>query len=92
MTLVVLPNSSPVSRLGISATRKLGNAVQRNVAKRRIREIFRTHVTAPSADIVVIPRPGLFSASFEDLVADYCAILERQTRGPSRGSRQRSRD
>ena len=33
----------PVNRLGITTSVKLGNAVKRNRARRRIRELYRTH-------------------------------------------------
>jgi ribonuclease P protein component len=42
MTLFVLPNSLSSNRLGVTASRKaLGNAVQRNRAKRLLKEAFR---------------------------------------------------
>jgi ribonuclease P protein component len=84
MTLVILPNASSVSRLGVSATRKFGNAVQRNAAKRRLREIFRHDATSLSADIVVIPRPTFLEASFDDLAAEYHTLIQRQAEGPLR--------
>jgi ribonuclease P protein component len=42
ITAFVLPNNLPHNRFGITASRKaLGNAVQRNRAKRILRETFR---------------------------------------------------
>lgn len=48
----------PVNRLGITASVKLGNAVKRNRARRRIRELYRTHEAdlAVGYDIVVVAR------------------------------------
>ena len=59
MTLVIHRNSLRVSRLGIIATRRLGNAVRRNRAKRLVREVFRRNKTALGLDIVVLPQREL---------------------------------
>lgn len=78
------------TRLGIVASKKLGNAVRRNRAKRLIREIFRKNVP-PSAlggvDIVVIPRTELFDATFASLQEDFQAVLARFARTASVPSR-----
>ena len=80
MMLFVLPTRLEVSRLGIAATRKLGSAVRRNRAKRMVREVFRRNKLAGGYDIVVVPRPEMFSAGFADLEADYCSALRRRVR------------
>ena len=77
------PNQSPVGRLGIAATKKLGGAVQRNRAKRLIREIFRHNDIAPGFDIIVVPKREFLGASLTILEADYRTTLERRLR-PSR--------
>ena len=55
-TIFSIPNGLDKKRLGIIASKKIGNAVARNRAKRRIREIFRQikHRMEPALDIVVI--------------------------------------
>lgn len=80
MTLFALPNSLETARLGIAATRKLGDAVRRNRAKRRVRDLFRCNKLCNSFDIVVIPRRELCDAPQPALKADYCATLDRLTR------------
>ena len=40
-TLFFLPNDLNKKRLGIIASKKIGNAVVRNLVKRKIREVFR---------------------------------------------------
>jgi ribonuclease P protein component len=77
----ILANAVGVGRLGIAATRKLGGAVQRNRAKRLIREVFRRNKIAPGFDVVVIPKRNLLDASLSDLEADYRTLLERRLRG-----------
>ncbi len=49
-----------VRRLGITASRKVGNAVVRNRLKRAVREWYRGNRSklAEGVDIVVIARPG----------------------------------
>lgn len=71
-TLFFLPNQLGHKRLGIIASRKIGNAVVRNRAKRRIREIFRRHkhLGEQGVDIVVI--------SARKLVRLPYAILEKK--------------
>ena len=57
---VSLTRGSDVPRLGIAASRKVGNAVARNRIKRGVREWFRAHRDAlpRAADVVVIARPS----------------------------------
>ena len=78
--MFVLAREGAVGRLGIAATRKFGGAVQRNRAKRLIREIFRRNKIAPGFDVVVIPRRELLDATLSALEADYRALLERSVR------------
>jgi ribonuclease P protein component len=87
-TVFVLSNDQEVGRLGIAATKKLGGAVQRNRAKRLIREVFRRNNIAPGYDVVVIPKRELLGASLTVLEADYRNLLERRVRrGSGAGSR-----
>jgi ribonuclease P protein component len=79
-TLLVMPTAASTSRLGIVASRKLGGSVERNRAKRLIRELFRRSVTlagAPALDAVVIPRRELFDASFASLSEDFASLWRR---------------
>lgn len=82
MTVFVRATALAVSRLGVSATKKMGPAVVRNRAKRRARELFRRSRPAPGTDLVIIPRREFASAPFDRLEADYHAavrrVLERQ--------------
>jgi ribonuclease P protein component len=79
-TLILLPNRLSSSRLGIVASRKLGGAVERNRAKRLIREMFRQHGAARHGfglDAVVIPRRELLGAPFSDITQDFTSLWRR---------------
>ena len=77
MTVFVVANGTTTSRFGVAATRKLGSAVERNLAKRRSRELFRRHKVAAGLDIIIVPRRDLLDAPFTTLEADYIATLRR---------------
>ena len=59
-------------RLGLTVSRKVGNAVHRNRAKRRLREMVRTSASMPSGhDIVLIGRTGALNVDFAVMQADF---------------------
>jgi ribonuclease P protein component len=76
-------------RLGIAATRKMGGAVVRNLAKRRVRELFRHHKPSTALDVVVVPRRELVDAPFASLEIEFRALLDRRV--PERGVPRRAR-
>ena len=75
--LFILPNKLPFGRLGIAATKKLGGSVERNRAKRLIREVFRRNKIASGFDVVVVPNRRLLDATLTALEAEYRHNLER---------------
>jgi ribonuclease P protein component len=87
MTLFVVPNDGPRTRLGVSATRKLGPATDRNRVKRLAREVFRRHKIEtggpgrPALDVVVVPRREMLDAPFASLEADFVTALAGHHRG-----------
>lgn len=70
------------SRFGIITTRKLGHAVVRNLLRRRVREILRTHgePLAQGRCVVVIPRIYAAGASYEQLERDFIKQMQRLLR------------
>ncbi len=76
-------------RLGIAATRKIGNAIVRNRAKRRVRELFRQHKPSFALDVVVVPRRDFVDAPFASLETEFRALLDRRV--PERGVPRRAR-
>jgi len=87
MTVMVLANGRPISRLGIAATRKLGGAVVRNRAKRLVREVFRKANVPGGLDIVVIPRPEMLDAEYRVIQAEFGYVLRRAERPPAGAGR-----
>lgn len=61
-------------RLGVVASKRVGNAVERARAKRRLREAFRRRrhtLTAPTPDdVVLVARRSILAAPWPDVVAD----------------------
>lgn len=90
-------SSEPLpTRLGITVTRKIGNAVARNKIKRLVREVFRQHrERLPSGlDLVWVAKQGAAEADFAGVLADFEALLRRGelvTTATGRGQR-RDRD
>jgi len=62
-TVFFLPNGLDRKRLGVIASKKIGNAVVRNLAKRKIREVFRNikGQIEPAMDIVIVSGRNLIS-------------------------------
>jgi ribonuclease P protein component len=71
------PNEHGTPRLGLSVSRKVGNAVARNAVRRRLREVFHSCFTEISGDLdlVVSARPAAADASFEELREEFSESL-----------------
>jgi ribonuclease P protein component len=71
--LQAVPTGRPDWRLGLTASRKVGNAVRRNRARRRLRALARTELAMrarPGTDYVMIARHGTADRDWTDLVRD----------------------
>ena len=57
------------NRLGITVSVKLGHAVVRNRARRRLREVYRLHLDElkPGYDIILVARGRTLTASWKEL-------------------------
>lgn len=74
-------------RLGLTASRKVGGAVERNRARRRLREAARCLLPGaaePGYDLVLVARAATLRRPFAALVEDLRTALERLNvaRGP----------
>ena len=66
-------------RLGVVASRKVGNAVERARAKRRLREAFRLNrhrLTGPD-DIVLVARRSLLTAPWPTVVEELLTLAAK---------------
>lgn len=78
MAVYVMKNRlGPVVRLGLTVSKKLGNAVTRNRIRRRIREAYRLHEQEikNGYDIVIVARRAAERAPFEALAKELTALL-----------------
>jgi len=79
MVLFAVPTEG-TGRLGVTATRKIGTAVVRTRAKRRLRELYRHRLESAvteSVDLVANARSSCADVSWTDLVADFDTCLRK---------------
>ena len=76
----------PENRLGITTGVKLGNAVKRNRARRRIRELYRTHEQGvPTGyDIVVVARTRAIYGRYDELEHSFVRQMRKLELFPPR--------
>ncbi|HXV16748.1 MAG TPA: ribonuclease P protein component [Gemmatimonadaceae bacterium] len=82
-------NALPHSRIGVTATKKIGRANVRNRLKRWTREVYRRQrgplsLDSRPLDFVVNIKPNAADASFADYTSDLARVLSRvaeQSRG-----------
>ncbi|MBR5152635.1 MAG: ribonuclease P protein component [Clostridia bacterium] len=79
MVVYVSENRLPVTRLGITTGKKVGGAVERNRAKRRIRELFRISLPNLKAgmDVCVVARSYTVTAPAEKMRKDFGTAMEK---------------
>ena len=79
IVLIALPNELDFPRFAVAAGRSVGNAVVRNLAKRRLREALRLLVPAiaPGWDIILLARRPISAANFQQIQQALSVLLHR---------------
>ncbi len=79
LVLYARRNRTNTNRIGITVGKKLGHAVVRNRARRRIREVYRLNESKfqPGWDIVVVARSRCVSADFAMLTNAFLSLAQK---------------
>jgi ribonuclease P protein component len=77
-----VPEQPRPPRVGLVVAKSVGNAVARNLVKRRLRHLMRERVTSlpPSALVVVRALPAAAGASYDELGKDLDHAIARAAR------------
>lgn len=81
-TLIAAANGTAGDRLGLAVSRRVGNAVVRNRARRQLREAFRVQPSArrPPVDIVILAKPEIASRALGEVEGELRTRLQRLAR------------
>lgn len=86
--ICLLPNGLDFNRYGFSISRRIGNAVERNRIKRRLREAVRLRMKSvePGWDVVFIARRPIRCAGYDEMDAACARLLRRAHLLPEPGN------
>ncbi len=73
------PNRSGKNRLGVTVSTKLGSAVTRNRARRRLREVYRLSQPRMKKgfDIVLVARSRAVTGSYHEIMHAFVKLCEK---------------
>jgi len=77
VVLITSPNQEMTVHVGVTASRSVGGAVDRNRAKRRIRACIEPLFPAlrPGWDLIFLARKAILKADFKDIQATFISLL-----------------
>lgn len=78
-SLIYLPSNLSFSRVGVVASKKIGNAVTRNKVKRWMRELFRRNkgLLDFPVDLLIIAQPEMREVKWPELKEHYLVAINR---------------
>ncbi|QGU00610.1 Ribonuclease P protein component [Candidatus Syntrophocurvum alkaliphilum] len=77
--LFYIKNNLELNRFGFVASKKIGNAVTRNRAKRIMRSIVRQKVFIKNGyDIVIVTKRNIVGAEFKDIEKDFDKVTQKE--------------
>ena len=67
-----------IRKVGFTATKKIGNAVIRNKAKRRLRALFYEYSSSfRDGTYIFVAKQALYNSSYQQLSKDFIRVLNR---------------
>lgn len=78
LVLYIRKNDLEETRLGLTITKKIGNAVVRNKIRRRLKEIYRLNLYRVKSgyDLIIIPKKNVVNISYKELENALIHILK----------------
>ncbi|MBR2666810.1 MAG: ribonuclease P protein component [Oscillospiraceae bacterium] len=79
MAVYCRKNRLACNRLGLTASVKLGNAVKRNRARRRLREVYRTNEArlASGYDIILVARARTITGDYASIQRSFLRLMDK---------------
>jgi len=78
-TIFVLKNAQETSRLGVTATKRIGTAVVRNRCKRLVKEVYRRNKwrLPVDLDLVVNVKHPMVEATYEEVESQFLTLIKK---------------